>query len=162
MRLVATANLRLARANLNAVQDYYITVYEVIKELAARLSEQQFKKINNIGSDHKNTLYIVVSSDLGFCGSYNNEIRKLFFKHYKKGDAVLLVGHYLEKTLQNHEVDVVETFEGGNTVDLELAKLIDTIALSTFRLKKFADFDIITQNLLIQLLLNQQFYIYDL
>lgn len=143
MRLVATANLRLARVNLNAVQDYYITVYEVIKELSARLTEQQFKKINNIGPDHKNTLYIVVSSDLGFCGSYNNEVRKLFFKNYQKGDAVLLVGHYLEKTFQNHDINVVETFDGGNTVDLELAKLIDTIALSTFRLKKYANFEII-------------------
>lgn len=71
MSLVSTSKLRKARARLYSNNNYFNAYKEIVNEVVPSLS------IDNVylkGNNSSRKLLIVITSDMGLCGSYNNNI----------------------------------------------------------------------------------------
>ena len=135
MKLVATANLQRSRQNLDAVQEYYGSVYNVTSNLISKLTSTQLKQITIPRNDKK--LHVVISSDLGFCGPYNNEIRKLLRREYKEGDGVINIGSNIKRFCDNNNLNTIEEFINLKAIDYEFAKKVAIITYSIFNSQNF-------------------------
>ena len=143
MKLIATAKLQKTRANLQSAQDFYLSVYRIASEVISNLSPLELKRITTIDNDR--TLFIVINSDLGFCGSYNNEINKKLMSVYKPDrDAIIAIGSKMEKFCKWKKLNMVEKYvDLGINIDFELAKNIATVAISLRNINKFKNLKII-------------------
>lgn len=76
MNIVATSKLRKVRNELNKNEDYYNLSKEILKKVVASLPEDyESPFLNNLSKDLTDSkLYIVISSDTGFCGGFNSNI----------------------------------------------------------------------------------------
>lgn len=76
MNIVATSKLRKVRNELNKNEDYYNLSKEILKKVVASLPEEyESPFLNNLSKDLTDSkLYIVISSDTGFCGGFNSNI----------------------------------------------------------------------------------------
>ena len=94
MGLVATSKLRKVRKELIANTQYNALSEEIIKDVVANLSDdyESIYFTNNKG----NKLYIVLTSDTGLCGGYNNNIaiylRNIIGKDLDKSKVVVVGG----------------------------------------------------------------------
>ena len=89
MQLVATAKLQKAQASLKGIQEYYTSVYETFQDLLANVNDIEAIMPSN---PKDSTLYIVISSDLGLCGSYNSNVYKLLHEEMKANDKLTVIG----------------------------------------------------------------------
>ena len=89
MQLVATAKLKRAKKSFNGIQEYYTSVYEIFQGIQGNV-----KNIDKIIPKTKNDceLYIVFTSDLGLCGSYNSNIFKLVKSKIRSKDKIVVLG----------------------------------------------------------------------
>jgi F-type H+-transporting ATPase subunit gamma len=55
------------------------------------------------------TLYVLVTSTMGLCGGYNNNVIKEFKNHYKVGDEVLVIGEKAYLNLSKEKDLPIET-----------------------------------------------------
>ncbi|WP_418222853.1 ATP synthase F1 subunit gamma [Clostridium isatidis] len=76
MNIVATSKLRKVRNELNKNEDYYNLSKEILKKVVASLPEEyESPFLNNLSKDLTDSkLYIVITSDTGFCGGFNSNI----------------------------------------------------------------------------------------
>ncbi|ASW44056.1 ATP synthase F1 subunit gamma [Clostridium isatidis] len=76
MNIVATSKLRKVRNELNKNEDYYNLSKEILKKVVALLPEEyESPFLNNLSKDLIDSkLYIVITSDTGFCGGFNSNI----------------------------------------------------------------------------------------
>lgn len=89
MQLVATAKLQKAKGNLESIQEYYTSVYDMFQDLMSNV-----KNIKNLmPTEQKDSkLFILITSDLGLCGGYNSNILKMFKENFRKQDKVFVMG----------------------------------------------------------------------
>lgn len=71
MGLIATANLRKSRQNLEANKAYYNAFNDVINKIV-NSCEEKTVYVNGNGSDKK--LYVAMTSDSGLCGGFNGAV----------------------------------------------------------------------------------------
>lgn len=75
MNLVATSKLRKARKELNGNEDYYNVSREILKNVIAALPEDiESPFLSKPKKSLDSTLYIVLTSDTGFCGGFNANV----------------------------------------------------------------------------------------
>lgn len=76
MNVVATSKLRKVREELNKNEDYYNLSKEILKKIVASLPEDyESPFLNNLSKNLTDSkLYIVITSDAGFCGGFNSNI----------------------------------------------------------------------------------------
>lgn len=89
MQLVATAKLKKAQGNLESIQEYYTSVYDTFQELLGNVKDAS-KLFPTDAKD--STLYVLITSDLGLCGSYNSSVIKLLKSELKANDKVAVIG----------------------------------------------------------------------
>ncbi|MGL4950417.1 MAG: ATP synthase F1 subunit gamma [Mycoplasma sp.] len=93
MKLMASGKLQKQKANFSQLQSYYSNFYDL------------FANINNCLPDKstsKQTLHIVINSQLGLCGGYNVNLIKQFISLYKDGDYLLQLGVKGKETYKNN------------------------------------------------------------
>lgn len=91
MKLVSTVKLKQWKGRMIAYKDYIQEVSEIVDVLLS------YAKSKNIPFTHINekatkNLYLVVSSTLGLCGSYNNNIFKVSDAAITKDDEAIILG----------------------------------------------------------------------
>ena len=101
MELVATAKIRRARENFDKTQSYYQILIDNVADIADKIEE---KKSRYLSQEPGNTIWIILSSDLGLCGGYNSNNVKMLKEHYKKGDAILAVGLKAQSLLRTQNL----------------------------------------------------------
>ncbi len=106
MELVATAKIRRARENFDKTQSYYQILIDNVADIADKIEE---KKTRYLSQEPGNTIWIILSSDLGLCGGYNSNNVKMLKEHYKKGDAILAIGLKAQSLLRTQNLN----FEHG-------------------------------------------------
>ncbi|WKX02151.1 ATP synthase F1 subunit gamma [Candidatus Mycoplasma mahonii] len=89
MQLVATAKLQKAQGNLKSIQEYYSSVYNTFQELLENVKD--VKTLLPEKAEYS-TLYILITSDIGLCGSYNSNIYKLAASDMKHNDKMIVIG----------------------------------------------------------------------
>lgn len=130
MQLVATAKLKRARGNLEGIQEYYSSVYETFQNLLSNIKD--FSAIAPANAQ-KSTLYILVTSDLGLCGSYNSNILKLAKEKMKDTDQLVVIGSKGVMSYKSKGSKVVMGFHtAGDEPNYLMASEISKKAISMF------------------------------
>ena len=143
MKLVSTVKLKQWRNKMLANKDYNQELAEVVELLL--LSQ---KKVNSIfmepneGAAKK--LYIVISSTLGLCGSYNNNIFKVSDAEIKENDEAIILGGKGATHYQNGEFKIIEGYEEfSSLIDKELVDKIANFIIDEYSKKTYSEIHII-------------------
>lgn len=116
MKLVSTVKLKQWKGRMIAYKDYIQEVSDVVDIL---LSYAKSKNIpfTNINEKATKNLYLVVSSTLGLCGSYNNNIFKVSDAAITKDDEAIILGGKGLAHYKNGEFISVPGFEDFTNVN---------------------------------------------
>lgn len=92
MELVASVKLKRFK-NIMFQNEYYTNeIISLVNILLSSLNEKDNDDVKKYFKPNKNAkdLYIVVSSNLGLCASYNNEIFKYFLENVNKDSSIIV------------------------------------------------------------------------
>lgn len=115
MKLVSTVKLKQWKNKMIANKDYNEQLKEVVDLLLlfSKKSKSPFMKINS-SSDKK--LFIIISSSLGLCGSYNNNIFKVSDASVSSQDEAIILGQKGLVHYASGEFKVVDGFEENSSI----------------------------------------------
>lgn len=133
MKLVATAKLQKAKVQALETRPYFNSIHQTISSILAKsvgISHPVLEQTD----DHKN-LYIVITSNRGLAGGYNNNLSKLVLKAIAgtEGSKVIAIGKKGAEYLSKRKVDIISTHHQM----LEQLKYSDSLKLGTEVLNRF-------------------------
>lgn len=133
MELVATAKLKRISRRAEGIQSYVAEVYDVFNDIISNTLNSKYLAKSTGG--FKKTLWIIVNSNLGLCGGYNNNLDKLVKSQLKKDDEIFAIGnkaisfakntHVLIRK-QNTDVDVDFTSEQARQISTDVLSLFNS------------------------------------
>lgn len=103
MKMVAAARIRKAEDQLKAARPYAEKLKEVVFDLTSGMDEvlHPLMEVRVV----ENTAVMVISSDKGLCGGYNNNLQKLAWDELSEGpDKLIAVGGKINKYLARRKV----------------------------------------------------------
>lgn len=113
MKLISTVKLKKWRKAMLDNKEYANELANIVGEIFKYVEE-----VNNpffeINSKSEKKLYIIISSTLGLCGSYNNNILRLADKEITPKDDILVLGQKGMSHFEEKENEVVSGFEEVN------------------------------------------------
>ena len=109
MKLVSTVKLKKWKNKMLANKEYALRIDEIARTVFSSVEESNNPFFEKKYAD-KN-LYIVLSSSLGLCGAYNNNIFRLADAHIKANDDAIILGNKAISHYQNGEFNKIETFK---------------------------------------------------
>lgn len=133
MKLVSTVKLKQWKNKMLANKEYATELNEVV-DLLLMFSNKEKSPFINVETKEKRKLYVVVSSTLGLCGSYNNNIFKVAEAAISKDDEAIILGDKGLTHFADGEFKTIHTYSKGYSVNNKSS----INALSKFILKKFS------------------------
>ena len=134
MKLVSTVKLKKWKNKMLANRNYSLRMDEITKELFKYANDVESPYMNLVNKSEKN-LYIIVSSTLGLCGAYNQNIFKVAdVVLTEKDDAIIFGGKALAR-YEDGKFNKINDFADYKNVNDE--EIIDY--LSTFIMNKYKD-----------------------
>ena len=124
MKLVSTVKLKQWRNKMLANKEYAQELNEVV-DLLLMFSKNNESLYLNKNKANKN-LYIIVSSTLGLCGSYNNNIFRVSDAKIKENDEAIILGEKGIAHYENGEFKILEGF--SESYSLENKALIEKMS----------------------------------
>ena len=114
MELVSTVKLKQWKGKMLANKDYNKQLDEVVDLLLSftKKTTSPFMKINEKANKK---LYVIISSTLGLCGSYNTNIFKVADAKITKEDEAIILGQKGIVRYSKEEFKVVEGFEDSTS-----------------------------------------------
>ncbi len=91
MKLVSTVKLKKWKNKMLATKDYALRIDEIARKVFSSVEESNNPYFNLNLKANKN-LYIVLSSSLGLCGAYNNNLFRLADAHISENDDAIILG----------------------------------------------------------------------
>jgi F-type H+-transporting ATPase subunit gamma len=142
MKMVAAAKLRKAQDKMNNTRPYASKIEEVAGRLAnnTKTANPVMRKPEEV----KNVLFIVIGSDRGLCGGFNNNlfkdvesrIQSNFSSHLKSETlSMITIGKKASAYFKKRKYNVIEAFQGFFD-DIQYNKTSDIMASAT---KQFID-----------------------
>lgn len=115
MKLVSTVKLKKWKNKMLATKDYALRIDEIAKKVFSYVedSKNPFFVINE--KANKN-LYIVLSSSLGLCGAYNNNIFRLADAHIKESDDAIILGNKAISHYKDGAFNKIENFKEYSSI----------------------------------------------
>ncbi len=95
MKLVSNVKTRRFMRELENHKEYVTETKTILNDSLYYLSDEELKSINPLLTTFPNgnkRLVIIVTSSLGLCGGYNNDVYKFYSNFYKDGDEVITIG----------------------------------------------------------------------
>lgn len=140
MKLVATAKLQKAKAGAVTARPYFHKMHDTISSILAQSSNISHKYLDEREGQH-NT-YIVITSNRGLAGGYNNNVCKLVLNHHAETQneeaSVIAVGKKGSDTLRRRGYEILHTF---NEI-VEKPAFGDAAAIGAEVLKKYVEGEI--------------------
>ena len=137
MKLVSTVKLKQWRNKMLANKEYNQELQEVMEILFAnaKKSDSPLLKVNEKASK---SLYVIISSTLGLCGSYNTNIFKEADAKITKNDDAIIIGEKGVSYYADDSFTKIEGFEDRSKTDRglvnDLAKyIIDEYEKGTYK-----------------------------
>jgi F-type H+-transporting ATPase subunit gamma len=118
MKLVSTVKLQKWKNKMLANREYSLTLQEITDLV---FSDEKIKNTiySQVNLEAKKNLYIIVSSTLGLCGSYNYNIFDLANSKIKKEDDAIILGKKAISFFKNNEFRKIEGFDLYNSINDE-------------------------------------------
>lgn len=132
MKLVSTVKLKRWKNKMLANRDYSHEIDEITNLVLSNASNVNtpFKQINARATKN---LYIVVSSTLGLCGSYNVNIFKLADSKVQKEDDAIILGGKGIAHFKNGEFTKIEDFNDYSSVnDVKIINQITNLVVNEY------------------------------
>ncbi|WP_020402259.1 ATP synthase F1 subunit gamma [Gracilimonas tropica] len=145
MKMVAAAKLRKAQDRMNQTRPYASKIEEVAGRLAG--SSSVSNPLLRTPEETKNLLFIIVGSDRGLCGGFNNnlfkEVENQFnntFESYLDNDAisVVTIGKKATAHFKKRKYNVIDSFPGFfDNIDYDATSEIMEKATAQFTAGEF-------------------------
>ncbi len=113
MKMVSAAKMRKAQDAMNAAKPYAKKLTELVNSIGSRVSSEMHpflqpkEEVKTIG-------LIVVSSDRGLCGAFNNNIFKAFMnfvrQHTDKQIKVITVGRKIDEFVRKRKFNILDSY----------------------------------------------------
>lgn len=118
-RKITNAMKLISSVKVRQIQNGYVTrvafnnelndLLNIICNYASTKLDSPLLKVNQ---KINKKLYIVVSSSLGLCGSYNYNVARYLSEVYKNGDEIITIGEKIDReVLKNNEVKTYRDFK---------------------------------------------------
>ena len=133
MKLVSTVKLKQWRNKMIAHKEYLNEVNEIVDILLTYCKKHKspFMEINENATKN---LYLVISSTLGLCGSYNNNIFKIGDTVISKDDDAIILGGKGANHYKNGEFTSLKGYEGySSIVNQEMVNKITDYILNEYQ-----------------------------
>ena len=114
MKLVSTVKLKKWKNKMLANKEYALRIDEIARTVFSSIEESNNPYFAKRIADKK--LYIVLSSSLGLCGAYNNNIFRVTDAHIKDNDDAIILGNKAISHYQNGVFTKIEDFKDYKNV----------------------------------------------
>ena len=121
MKLVSTVKLKQWRNKMLANKEYNQELQNVLEILFAN-AKRHDSPLTKVNEKADKSLYVIISSTLGLCGSYNTNIFKVADVAIKKNDEAIIIGEKAVSYYGDGEFKVVPGFENKAKTDRGLVK----------------------------------------
>ncbi|MBE6115595.1 MAG: ATP synthase F1 subunit gamma [Erysipelotrichaceae bacterium] len=143
MALVATAKLQKQKGRMTENNTYSNKYYEMILNALSAPKPEKEDNAYLISNNADNPLHIIITSNSGLCGSYNNDLLKYVEKHIDKRDPIFAIGEYGIEWLDNNNYMVIRRINQIEDVQpAVIGKLINDV-LVLYRQKEISSIDIV-------------------
>lgn len=143
MEMIATTKLKSWRNVMLSTRDYTEALMELIRENVTgdfALDNPLFKE--NVKSDR--VLKVVISSNLGLCGSYNVNLFDFANDHIDTDDELVVIGSRGYRYYKAREYQINDDFVSLNSsIDFLATKDLGEFLLKAFRSGKYRRVDVI-------------------
>lgn len=138
MKLVATAKLQKAKIKAIETRPYFHKMHDTISSILGQSGNISHKYLGE-RKGNRNT-YIVISSNRGLAGGYNNNVCKLVMNHHdpKEEADIIAVGRKARDILRRNGYNIIESY---NEI-VEAPEYSDASQIGKDVLKKFLDGEI--------------------
>ena len=117
MKLVSTVKLKKWKGKMLANKDYALKIDEIAETVFSSIEKSKNPFFQERKAD-KN-LYIVLSSSLGLCGAYNNNIFRVADAKIKDNDDAIILGNKAISHYKDGAFHHIETFKDYSGVSNE-------------------------------------------
>ena len=117
MKLVSTVKLKKWKNKMLANKEYASRIDEIAKTVFSSVEESN-NPFFQVRPSNKN-LYIVLSSSLGLCGAYNNNIFRVADSKIKENDDAIILGNKAISHYKDGAFNHIETFKDYSNVSNE-------------------------------------------
>ena len=124
MKLVSTVKLKKWKNKMLANREYSENLFTATN-LVLSFAKKAKTPFNVANDEVDKNLYVIVSSTLGLCGSYNNNIFKLADAAIKEKDDAIILGNKGIIHFENGDFTKIEGFEEYNSI--QNSSLINTL-----------------------------------
>ena len=129
MKLVSTVKLKKWKSKMLANKEYAMRIDKLAQQVFSSVedSKNPYFVINEKATKN---LYIVLSSSLGLCGAYNNNIFRLADAHITDQDEAIILGNKAISHYQNGQFSKIDTFKNYSSIKDEtiINQIIDFIS----------------------------------
>ena len=115
MKLVSTVKLKKWKNKMLATKEYALRIDEIAKNVFSYI-EESHNPYFAVNSKTNKNLYIVLSSSLGLCGAYNNNIFRLADSRIQKEDDAIILGNKAIVHYKDGEFNKIEDFKEYSSI----------------------------------------------
>ena len=148
MKLVSSVKLRKMNKVINLQALYFSAMERALNDAIfynKLNTDDHYDSIfvkENKSSDK--SLYILVSSNMGLCGSYNNEIVKFLKNLYKNGDEIIVIGEKGFNYLTNENLRLNTNFiHLRNDLTLSSTRVLTDYVMNEYKNGKYKKISIV-------------------
>jgi F-type H+-transporting ATPase subunit gamma len=141
MQMIATTKLKVWKQLLLESSLYAKTLYDIIHQHLDDLSLKQAPYFHHGSS--KNKLYIVVTSNLGLCGSYNYNVLAKLATILKPNDQVIIIGEKGSRFLKKAAVALDTQFVSIIPSSDQGLRQLSLVILQTFKQRAIYQIDLL-------------------
>ncbi len=143
MKLVSTVKLKQWKNKMLANKEYTKQLDEVV-DLLLTFSKNTKSPYLNINKNTTKKLYVIISSTLGLCGSYNNNIFKVSDSKITEEDEAIILGGKGIAHYSKGEFEIVEGFDDSYSIqNVALIKKMSDYILKEYESGKYSEVHII-------------------
>ena len=142
MKLVSTVKLKQWKGRMIAYKDYINEINETV-DILLSYSKRKDIPFMNINAEATKNLYLVVSSTLGLCGSYNNNIFKVSDVAITKDDEAIILGGKGLAHYKNGEFTSIPGYDEYSINDKAMVNKITNYILNEYNKGTYKEVHII-------------------
>ncbi|WP_426461590.1 ATP synthase F1 subunit gamma [Mycoplasma hafezii] len=146
MQLVSTAKLRRIRTEFESIRSYLDLLNDTFDSLITHVQPEDFYTIFPKNDNVDAKLYIIITSDLGLCGSYNTNVVNLLKSKIQPNDKIIVIGtkgySLLNASPYKHQV-IDKYLNYGEKVSYKIGNRITKTALDLYVNQEISEINLI-------------------
>ena len=143
MRLVSTVKIQQQKNRYANISKFMNSLYNLLRDLA---KSSKYENVFDNKPKSNKKLYVIITSTLGLCGSFNVNITKQLLSVLKNNDDIYVVGNqgfnYLKNQQYANQIKASFNFDSQNLDYLELYPITQTI-INDFKQGDYSEIHIV-------------------